>query len=169
MNVFVWHHLGERRTVCLHVEESRTLGVLSSHDAPSAIEPEGFALVLLTLSCLTSHLFCPLFHSSLSLLRSISLSLSRSSRAAMENQVVFSALEAACEDAKAALMRPTSFSDTEATSRLLESVRLIEGHGRALQPVVRRFTTVFHHFDLDPQTPANGYRTLVKVLWLFVS
>ena len=83
----------------------------------------------------------------------------------MENQAVFSALEAVCKDAIAALSGPTGISDTEAASRLLESVRHIQGHGRALQHVVKCFTTVFHHFDLDPQTPANGYRTLVKVLW----
>ncbi|XP_012685000.1 lipase, hormone-sensitive a isoform X2 [Clupea harengus] len=82
----------------------------------------------------------------------------------MENQAVFSALEAVCKDAIAALSGPTGISDTEAASRLLESVRHIQGHGRALQHVVKCFTTVFHHFDLDPQTPANGYRTLVKVV-----
>ncbi|XP_048086166.1 lipase, hormone-sensitive a isoform X1 [Alosa alosa] len=87
-----------------------------------------------------------------------------SGQAAMENPAVFSALEAACDDAKAALSRPSSFNDTDVASRLLESVRLIQSHGRALEPVVKHFTTVFHHFDLDPQTPANGYRTLVKVV-----
>ncbi|XP_063041909.1 lipase, hormone-sensitive a [Engraulis encrasicolus] len=91
-----------------------------------------------------------------------------------ENQLVFSALEAACEDAIAALSRTTGTgtpavtvvaSDGETAScRLLESVRLIQVHGRALQPLVKHFTTVYHHFDLDPQTPANGYRTLVKVV-----
>ncbi|KAL2079969.1 hypothetical protein ACEWY4_023762 [Coilia grayii] len=85
----------------------------------------------------------------------------------MENQVLFSTLEATCEEAIAALSGTATAgtSDTEAaSSRLLESVRLIQAHGRALQPVVRHFTMVYHHFDLDAQTPANGYRTLVKVV-----
>ncbi|KAL2077262.1 hypothetical protein ACEWY4_026766 [Coilia grayii] len=85
----------------------------------------------------------------------------------MENQVVFSVLEATCEEAIAALsgtMTGDASDAGAASSRLLESVRVIQAHGRALQPVVRHFTTVYHHFDLDPQTPANGYRTLVKVV-----
>lgn len=82
----------------------------------------------------------------------------------MDDQAVFLALETACEDAIDALMELISVGEKEAACRLLKSVRHIQGHGRAIQPIVKRFTAVFHHFDLDDETPGNGYRTLVKVV-----
>uniref|UniRef100_A0A9J7WY50 Hormone-sensitive lipase n=1 Tax=Cyprinus carpio carpio TaxID=630221 RepID=A0A9J7WY50_CYPCA len=40
----------------------------------------------------------------------------------------------------------------------------IQEHGRAVEPLITGFTAVYHHYDLDAQTPGNGYRTLVKVV-----
>uniref|UniRef100_A0A4W5Q557 Lipase E, hormone sensitive type n=1 Tax=Hucho hucho TaxID=62062 RepID=A0A4W5Q557_9TELE len=41
---------------------------------------------------------------------------------------------------------------------------LIQEHARSLEPVISGFAAVYHHFDFDPHIPANGYRSLVKVV-----
>uniref|UniRef100_A0A8C9TQP8 Hormone-sensitive lipase n=1 Tax=Scleropages formosus TaxID=113540 RepID=A0A8C9TQP8_SCLFO len=43
------------------------------------------------------------------------------------------------------------------------ALTLIQDHARSLEPVISGFTAIYHHFDFD-QIPANGYRSLVKVV-----
>ncbi|XP_038581555.1 lipase, hormone-sensitive a [Micropterus salmoides] len=82
----------------------------------------------------------------------------------MDYQVVFAALETVCEDVVSLMSGPTDLPYGTVAKRLVTSMKQIQEHGRALKPVVRSFTAVYHHYDFDAQTPGNGYRTLVKVL-----
>lgn len=81
----------------------------------------------------------------------------------MDYQVVFAALETVCEDVVSLMSGPTDLPYGTVAKRLVTSMKQIQEHGRALKPVVRSFTAVYHHYDFDAQTPGNGYRTLVKV------
>lgn len=81
----------------------------------------------------------------------------------MDQELVFAALDRVCEDNLAVLCGPSDSSYGAVTRRLVACMRRIQEHGRALEPVVASFTSVYHHYDLDAQTPGNGYRTLVKV------
>ncbi|XP_061597569.1 hormone-sensitive lipase-like [Cololabis saira] len=82
----------------------------------------------------------------------------------MDYTVVFAALERVCEDNISVLSGPSDSPYGPATDRLVACMKEIQEHGRALEPVVASFTAVYHHYDLDEQTPGNGYRTLVKIL-----
>ncbi|XP_074470550.1 lipase, hormone-sensitive a isoform X3 [Sebastes fasciatus] len=81
----------------------------------------------------------------------------------MDYKVVFAALETVCED-NISFLCGSDLPYGAVAKRLVTCMRQIQEHGRALEPVVGSFTTVFHHYDLDAETPGNGYRTLVKVL-----
>lgn len=81
----------------------------------------------------------------------------------MDHKVVFAALDRVCEDNISALCGPSDSPYGSVTQRLVTCMKKIQEHGRALEPVVSSFTAVYHHYDLDAQTPGNGYRTLVKV------
>ncbi|RXN28552.1 hormone-sensitive lipase-like protein [Labeo rohita] len=81
----------------------------------------------------------------------------------MDHKDVFATLQLVCSDVILALNGcRSSSSNAGATDRLLGVMRQIQEHGRAVEPLITGFTAVYHHFDLDAQTPANGYRTLVK-------
>ncbi|KAK7139259.1 hypothetical protein R3I93_016406 [Phoxinus phoxinus] len=83
----------------------------------------------------------------------------------MDHKDVFAALQTVCSDVILALNgSPGNSSHVDATNRLLGVMRQVQEHGRAVEPLITGFTTVYHHFDLDAQTPGNGYRTLVKVV-----
>uniref|UniRef100_A0A3Q0SKZ6 Hormone-sensitive lipase n=1 Tax=Amphilophus citrinellus TaxID=61819 RepID=A0A3Q0SKZ6_AMPCI len=82
----------------------------------------------------------------------------------MDCKVVFAALEKVCQDNISVLCGPSDLPYSTAVERLVSSMKQIQEHGRALEPVVTSFTAVYHHYDFDAQTPGNGYRTLVKVL-----
>ncbi|XP_052390041.1 hormone-sensitive lipase [Carassius gibelio] len=83
----------------------------------------------------------------------------------MDNKDVFAALQMVCSDVISALNGSrNNSSNADATNRLLGVMRQIQEHGRAVEPLITSFTAVYHHFDLDAQTPGNGYRTLVKVV-----
>lgn len=77
---------------------------------------------------------------------------------------VFTSLEAVCEENVTALTGPPDLPNGNVSRRLVTSMRKIQDHGRALEPVISGITAVYHHYDLDSDTPGNGYRTLVKVL-----
>ncbi|XP_072325167.1 hormone-sensitive lipase isoform X4 [Scyliorhinus torazame] len=53
---------------------------------------------------------------------------------------------------------------SETGRRFVKAFTQIQEHGRGLQPVVQSFTTIFPIFDFDERTPANGYRSLIKVV-----
>uniref|UniRef100_A0AAY5ES20 Hormone-sensitive lipase n=1 Tax=Electrophorus electricus TaxID=8005 RepID=A0AAY5ES20_ELEEL len=82
----------------------------------------------------------------------------------MDHRTVYSTLEAVCVETIAALTRLESLRCSDATARLLVTMTHIQEHGRAVEGLVTGFAAVYHHFDFDPQTPGNGYRTLVKVV-----
>ncbi|KAF4100629.1 lipase, hormone-sensitive a [Onychostoma macrolepis] len=84
----------------------------------------------------------------------------------MDHKDVFAALQMVCSDVILALNGSRSnSSNADATDRLLGVMRQIQEHGRAVEPLITGFTAIYHHFDLDAQTPGNGYRTLVKVVY----
>lgn len=76
---------------------------------------------------------------------------------------MFSALYSVCEENIAFFSGGPKGPQGDAARRLVEALSLIEEHARSLEPVVSGFAAIYHHFDFDPQTPANGYRSLVKV------
>uniref|UniRef100_A0A1A8IBL7 Hormone-sensitive lipase n=3 Tax=Nothobranchius TaxID=28779 RepID=A0A1A8IBL7_NOTKU len=82
----------------------------------------------------------------------------------MDYKVVFSALERVCQENISVLCGPSDLPYGTVTKRLVTSMKQIQEHGRALEPMVASFSTIYHHYDFDAQTPGNGYRTLVKVL-----
>uniref|UniRef100_UPI00398F0088 hormone-sensitive lipase n=1 Tax=Pristiophorus japonicus TaxID=55135 RepID=UPI00398F0088 len=53
---------------------------------------------------------------------------------------------------------------SEMGRRFVSAFSQIQEHGRGLQAVVHSFTGVFAIFDFDERTPANGYRSLIKVV-----
>lgn len=82
----------------------------------------------------------------------------------MDHKEVFAALQSVCSEVILALNGSVSnSSNVDATDRLKGVMKQIQEHGRAVEPLITGFTTVYHHYDLDAQTPGNGYRTLVKV------
>lgn len=85
----------------------------------------------------------------------------------MDHKEVFAALQTVCSEVILALDGSVSnSSNVDANDRLKGVMKQIQEHGRAVEPLITGFTTVYHHYDLDPQTPGNGYRTLVKVTGL---
>ncbi|XP_044290922.1 hormone-sensitive lipase isoform X1 [Varanus komodoensis] len=48
--------------------------------------------------------------------------------------------------------------------RFLASFLAIREHAQHLEPVLSHFATIFHIFDLDERTPANGYRSLAHIV-----
>lgn len=83
----------------------------------------------------------------------------------MDHKVVFATLDTVCEDNISMMCAPSDSPYGGVAKRLVTCLRQIQEHGRALEPVVGGFISVFHLYDFDAQTPGNGYRTLVKV-WL---
>ncbi|KAK1151841.1 hormone-sensitive lipase [Acipenser oxyrinchus oxyrinchus] len=53
---------------------------------------------------------------------------------------------------------------SEPACRFVAVFSLIQSHARSLEPAIHAFTSVYHVFDFDAATPANGYRSLVKVV-----
>lgn len=81
----------------------------------------------------------------------------------MDHSALFPALEKVCEDNISILCGPSEMPYGTVTKRLVTCLKKIQEHGRALEPLVSSFAAVYHHYDLDAQTPGNGYRSLVKV------
>ncbi|KAL6109805.1 lipe [Pungitius sinensis] len=82
----------------------------------------------------------------------------------MDTKAVFAALYAVCEENAAFFSGGSKGSPGDAAQRLVDTMVLIQGHAHNLEPVVSGFAAVYHHFDFDPHIPANGYRSLVKVV-----
>ncbi|XP_062866885.1 lipase, hormone-sensitive a isoform X2 [Trichomycterus rosablanca] len=82
----------------------------------------------------------------------------------MDHSVVFTTLEVVCVEAISALSGNVGLMQNEATAQLLATLRRIYEHGRAVEALVSGFSAVYHHYDFDAETPANGYRSLVKVV-----
>ncbi|KAM4580932.1 hormone-sensitive lipase isoform 1-T1 [Odontesthes bonariensis] len=82
----------------------------------------------------------------------------------MDTKAVFAALYGVCEENAAFFSGGAKGSQADAARRLVETMHLIQEHARSLEPVISGFAAVYHHFDFDPHIPANGYRSLVKVV-----
>ncbi|XP_024151493.1 lipase, hormone-sensitive a [Oryzias melastigma] len=82
----------------------------------------------------------------------------------MDHRALFTALEKVCEENISILCGPSDLPYGSVTKRLVTCLKKIQEHGRALEPLVSSFAAVYHHYDLDAQTPGNGYRSLVKIL-----
>ncbi|XP_068998457.1 hormone-sensitive lipase isoform X1 [Embiotoca jacksoni] len=82
----------------------------------------------------------------------------------MDTKAVFAALYSVCEENEVFFSGGAKGSQGDAARRLVEAMNLIKQHARGVEPIVSGFAAVYHHFDFDPHIPANGYRSLVKVL-----
>ncbi|CAL8247495.1 unnamed protein product [Lota lota] len=82
----------------------------------------------------------------------------------MDTRAVFATVHAVCEENVAFFSGGAKGSQGDAARRLVGSMTLIQEHAHGLEPVVHGFASVYHHFDFDPHIPANGYRSLVKVV-----
>ncbi|TFJ96237.1 Hormone-sensitive lipase [Platysternon megacephalum] len=76
----------------------------------------------------------------------------------MESRPLFQALHAVAEDNVAFFRQSAS----EPGRRFVAAFTAIGEHARRLEPVLRHFASVYHVFDLDEATPANGYRSLAQ-------
>ncbi|XP_061632043.1 hormone-sensitive lipase isoform X3 [Phyllopteryx taeniolatus] len=84
--------------------------------------------------------------------------------AVMDTKAVFVALYNVCEENAAFFSGGSKGPQSDAAQRLVDTMKLIQEHARSLEPVISGFAAVYHHFDFDPHIPANGYRSLVKVV-----
>ncbi|XP_015228393.1 PREDICTED: hormone-sensitive lipase isoform X2 [Cyprinodon variegatus] len=82
----------------------------------------------------------------------------------MDTQAVFAALYSVCEENVTFFSAGAKGTQGDAVRRLVATMKLIQEHARSLEPVISGFAAVYHHFDFDPHIPANGYRSLVKVV-----
>ncbi|XP_024917463.1 hormone-sensitive lipase isoform X3 [Cynoglossus semilaevis] len=82
----------------------------------------------------------------------------------MDTKAVFAALYNICEENATFFSGGAKGPQGDASRRLVVAMNSILEHARSLEPVVSGFAAVYHHFDFDPHIPANGYRSLVKVL-----
>ncbi|XP_031642573.1 hormone-sensitive lipase isoform X1 [Oncorhynchus kisutch] len=82
----------------------------------------------------------------------------------MDTKAVFTALYSVCEENASFFSEGAKGSQGGAAQRLVDTMTLIQEHARSLEPVISGFAAVYHHFDFDPHIPANGYRSLVKVV-----
>ncbi|KAM9807277.1 hormone-sensitive lipase isoform X1 [Syngnathus typhle] len=82
----------------------------------------------------------------------------------MDTTAVFAALYNVCEENAAFFSGGVKGPQSDAARRLVDTMKLIQEHARTLEPVISGFAAIYHHFDFDPHIPANGYRSLVKVV-----
>ncbi|KAM4736101.1 hormone-sensitive lipase isoform 2-T2 [Anableps anableps] len=86
------------------------------------------------------------------------------SETVMDTQAVFAALYNVCEENVTFFSGGAKGTQGDAGRRMVEAMKLIQEHARSLEPVISGFAAVYHHFDFDLHIPANGYRSLVKVV-----
>ncbi|XP_066575444.1 hormone-sensitive lipase isoform X2 [Amia ocellicauda] len=80
------------------------------------------------------------------------------------DRAVFSAVYEVCDDNITFFSSPEGGAGMGAAGRLVHALTQIQSHAHSLEPVVGGFSALCHVFDFDPQTPANGYRSLLKVV-----
>ncbi|XP_071987589.1 hormone-sensitive lipase isoform X2 [Engystomops pustulosus] len=78
----------------------------------------------------------------------------------MDPRPLFQAVDALCQDN----IHHFGESGSEVSCRLVQAFSRIQEQSRGLEPAVRALAAVCPLFDLDPDTPANGYRSLLKVV-----
>lgn len=82
----------------------------------------------------------------------------------MDTKAVFTALYEVCEENAIFFSGGPKGPTGDAAQRLVDAMLTIQTHARSLEPVVSGFAAIYHHFDFDTHIPANGYRSLVKVV-----
>ncbi|XP_059423877.1 hormone-sensitive lipase isoform X1 [Carassius carassius] len=82
----------------------------------------------------------------------------------MDTKAVFTALYDVCEENAAFFSGATKGQAGDTAQRLVDTMSSIQEHARSLEPIISGFAAIYHHFDFDPHIPANGYRSLVKVV-----
>ncbi|XP_051575958.1 hormone-sensitive lipase isoform X2 [Myxocyprinus asiaticus] len=87
-----------------------------------------------------------------------------SSEEVMDTKAVFTALYDVCEENATFFSGATKGQAGNAAQHLVDAMTTIQEHARSLEPVITGFAAIYHHFDFDPHIPANGYRSLVKVV-----
>ncbi|XP_026083084.1 hormone-sensitive lipase-like isoform X1 [Carassius auratus] len=83
---------------------------------------------------------------------------------AMDTKAVFTALYDVCQENANFFSGASKGQAGDAVQRLVDAMTTIQEHARSLEPVISGFAAIYHHFDFDPHIPANGYRSLVKVV-----
>ncbi|KAM4014747.1 hormone-sensitive lipase isoform 2-T2 [Anomaloglossus baeobatrachus] len=78
----------------------------------------------------------------------------------MDPRPLFQAVDALCQDN----ILHFGESGSDVSSRLVQAFSRIQEQSRGLEPSLRALAAVCPLFDLDPDTPANGYRSLLKVV-----
>ncbi|XP_066463258.1 hormone-sensitive lipase isoform X2 [Eleutherodactylus coqui] len=78
----------------------------------------------------------------------------------MDPRPLFQAVEDLCQDN----ILHFEESSSEVSSRLVLAFSRIKEQAQGLEPALRALAAVCPLFDLDPDTPANGYRSLLKVV-----
>ncbi|XP_053124571.1 hormone-sensitive lipase isoform X2 [Hemicordylus capensis] len=78
----------------------------------------------------------------------------------MDSQPLFQTLHMLAEDNMAFFQE----SSTETSRRFVAAFTAIREHARCLEPLLGHFATIYHIFDLDEHTPANGYRSLAQTV-----
>ncbi|XP_049320101.1 hormone-sensitive lipase isoform X4 [Astyanax mexicanus] len=89
---------------------------------------------------------------------------SMSSDKVMDTKAVFTALYEVCEENATFFSGGPKGPTGDAAQKLVDAMLTIQTHARSLEPVISGFAAIYHHFDFDPHIPANGYRSLVKVV-----
>ncbi|XP_007232503.1 hormone-sensitive lipase isoform X2 [Astyanax mexicanus] len=82
----------------------------------------------------------------------------------MDTKAVFTALYEVCEENATFFSGGPKGPTGDAAQKLVDAMLTIQTHARSLEPVISGFAAIYHHFDFDPHIPANGYRSLVKVV-----
>ncbi|XP_052474373.1 hormone-sensitive lipase isoform X2 [Carassius gibelio] len=83
---------------------------------------------------------------------------------AMDTKAAFTALYDVCQENANFFSGASKGQAGDAVQRLVDAMTTIQEHARSLEPVISGFAAIYHHFDFDPHIPANGYRSLVKVV-----
>ncbi|XP_075696394.1 hormone-sensitive lipase isoform X2 [Rhinoderma darwinii] len=78
----------------------------------------------------------------------------------MDPRPLFQAVDALCQDN----ILHFGGSTSEVSSRLVQAFSRIKNQAIGLEPALRALAAVCPLFDLDPETQANGYRSLLKVV-----
>ncbi|KAG8433862.1 hypothetical protein GDO86_012289 [Hymenochirus boettgeri] len=78
----------------------------------------------------------------------------------MDPRPLFQAVDALCDEN----ISHFAGSGSDVGSRLVQAFSRIQEQAKGIEPALRALAAVCPLFDLDPNTPANGYRSLLKVV-----
>ncbi|XP_069497072.1 hormone-sensitive lipase isoform X3 [Ambystoma mexicanum] len=78
----------------------------------------------------------------------------------MDTRPIFQVLHTLAEDNVAFFQENSS----ELGQRFMTAFTSIQNHARVLETAMGNFASIYHIFDFEEKTPANGYRSLMKVV-----